>query len=161
MPAKRFYPLPLAILAPTTGLALLPAAGRDAQGGLPAGAGKEAVERSCTGCHEIDTVVTARRTRAGWREMVDDMTSRGATGSPEELASVVSYLTQFFGKINVNTAPAEEMAKFVGIAEKEAESIVEYRRSHGDFKNQEQLEKIPGVDAAKLHEKQNLIAFSE
>ncbi len=54
------------------------AAGQDSP--LPAGAGKQAVEKVCNGCHEMDTVIMViRRTKIGWEEMVSDMAARGAT----------------------------------------------------------------------------------
>jgi competence protein ComEA len=156
MPAKLFHRLPLLTL-----LALLvsTAVGQDSQ--LPAGAGKQVVEKICTGCHEIDTTISARRTKSGWQATVDDMAGRGATGTDEELSAVVEYLTEFFGKINVNTAAAKDLTHFLGIDEKEAQAIVDYRDKNGKFKNLEQLKSVPGVNAAKLEEKRQLIAFSQ
>lgn len=134
-------------------------AGQDST--LPAGAGKQVVEKVCSGCHEIDTVIMVRRTKTGWQEMVSDMAARGANGSDEELSAVVQYLTEFFGKVNVNTASAKDLENFLGIGGKEAQAIVDYRDKSGQFKDMEQLKKVPGVSAEKLQEKRQLIAFSE
>jgi competence protein ComEA len=135
------------------------AAGQDSP--LPAGAGKQAVEKVCNGCHEMDTVIMVRRTKIGWEEMVSDMAARGATASDEELSAVVQYLTEFFGKINVNAAPAKDLEQFLGIEEKEAQAIVDYREKVGKFKDLEQLKKVPGVRGEQLQEKQRLIAFNQ
>jgi competence protein ComEA len=153
MPARVLYQLPLTLLAP---LVLL-ASGQDSP--LPAGAGKQTVEKICSGCHELDTVTMVRRTRIAWQETVDDMAGRGASGSDEELSAVVRYLTEFFGKVNVNMAPAKELEQFLGIQENEARAIVDYREKNGKFKDLEQLKKVPGVSAEKLQEKRQLIAF--
>jgi competence protein ComEA len=89
------------------------------------------------------------------------MASRGAEGSAQELAAIVSYLAEFFGRVNVNAASAAELETSLGIAGKEAQAIVEYRGAHGEFKNLDQLKQTPGVNADKLQEKRDLIAFKE
>jgi competence protein ComEA len=149
----------LAIMAALILSASPAAAGQDSP--LPAGAGKQVVERVCSGCHEIDTVIMVRRTKIAWEETVSDMASRGATGSDEELSAVVQYLTEFFGKINVNTASAKDLERALGIEGKMAQAIVEYHEKNGNFKDLEQLKKIPGVDAERIQQKRELIAFNQ
>ncbi|HEV2444666.1 MAG TPA: helix-hairpin-helix domain-containing protein [Candidatus Sulfopaludibacter sp.] len=127
---------------------------------LPDGKGKEQVIKICSDCHEIGTVIGSRNTRIGWQRTVEDMVSRGAEGSEEDMAAVVDYLTRFFGKINVNTASAKEIQSFLGLPDKEAQAIVTYRERNGNFKGFEQLTQVPGVDGAKLQAKRSLIAFS-
>jgi len=143
--------LPLLLFAATA------SAGQDSP--LPAGAGKEAVEKVCTSCHPIDTVIQARRTSIDWQDTVQDMASRGAAVPDEELEAIVQYLTRFFGRINVNTATAKELGTFLGLDEKEAQAIVDYRKKNGNFKDLEQLKKVPEVSAEKVQAKKELIAF--
>lgn len=149
--------LPLMFLAPWL-LFASAAAGQDTA--LPAGAGKQTVEKVCAGCHDLDTVIQTRRTLLGWQDMVQTMASRGADGTDDELSAIVEYLTQFFGKINVNTATAKELVAFLGLDDKETQAIVDYRAKNGDFKNLDQLKKVPGVNADRLQAKKELIAFS-
>jgi competence protein ComEA len=146
--------------APVVILALSAALAQETPGQLPDGKGKEAVERICTGCHEIGTVTGSRRTRIGWQRNVDDMIARGAEGSDEDMETVVDYLTAFFGKINVNTAASKELASFLGLSETEAQAIVSYRERNGKYKDFEQLRNTPGVSAEKLQAKRAQIAFS-
>jgi competence ComEA-like helix-hairpin-helix protein len=122
--------------------------------------GKTLVERICVSCHEMDTVTGERRTRIGWEQSVGEMVSRGADGSEQEMAEVVAYLTKNFGKINVNTATAEQLQEFLGLTGKEAQAIAAYRDRNGPFKDFEQLKAAPDANAAKLQEKRSLIAFS-
>jgi competence protein ComEA len=138
----------------------LTAVGQNSQDELPDGKGKEAVMKICSGCHEISTVTGSRRTRIGWRLNVDDMVSRGAEGSDEELQAIVDYLTEFYGKVNVNTASSKELESALGLSGKEAQAIVAYRDQNGKFKDFEQLVKTPGVSIEKLQAKRNQIAFS-
>ena len=48
-------------------------------------------------------------------------------------------------KININTAPAEELLQLKGIGEKKAALIIEYREKQGSFKLPEDLMKVPGI----------------
>jgi mono/diheme cytochrome c family protein len=64
---------------------------------LPAGEGKDVVQRICTGCHGIETALDQARTEAQWKAVVDTMIGRGAEGTDAEFATVVKYLTKNFG----------------------------------------------------------------
>ena len=138
--------------------ASLPAYGQTA---LPAGAGKEATVKICGECHEIETVISARRTRIGWKNITEDMITRGAEGSEEDMAKVIEYLTANFGKVNVNSASAAELQKALGLTEAEARAIVGYREQNGKIKDFDELSKIAGANAEKLRQKRALVAFSQ
>ncbi len=135
-------------------------AGQEKKSTLPDGPGKESLEKVCANCHEVEAITAARRTRIGWQQMTEDMIGRGADGSEEEMAAIVSYLTAFFGKVNVNTASAQELEKTLDLPAKEAQAIVEYREKNGRINDFEQLKKIPGVSADRLQSKRPLIAFA-
>ena len=47
--------------------------------------------------------------------------------------------------IDINTATAEELVKLKGIGEVTAENIVNYRNSHGGFRNIEELMSVSGI----------------
>jgi mono/diheme cytochrome c family protein len=68
-----------------------------AQDTLPAGEGKDLVERVCSGCHGIETALDQARTEAQWKAVVDTMIGRGAEGTDQEFATIVKYLTKNFG----------------------------------------------------------------
>jgi competence protein ComEA len=131
------------------------------QSELPDAPGKEALKKICANCHEIETVISSRRTRIGWQQVTDDMVSRGAEGSDDEIAAIVDYLAKSFGKINVNTATAADLQKILDLSEKEAKAITSFREQNGKFKNFEELEKTPGIVPEKLRQKRSLIAFSQ
>lgn len=50
--------------------------------------------RVCGLCHPFETVTAIRRPRAQWQATVENMVSRGARGTPEELASIVDFLSE-------------------------------------------------------------------
>lgn len=132
---------------------------------LPAGKGKDLVENTCGSCHGLDVVVSQHATKDGWQSIVDYMVSRGATGTPEELATIVNYLAKNFPdvavKVNVNKASSMDMQTGLGLTAAEGDAIVKYRTDHGDFKDFDSLTKVPGVDAAKLTAKKDSIVFSD
>jgi competence protein ComEA len=108
--------------------------------------GKALVERTCTKWHALTSTLKQRNTRAGWSAIVDDMVARGAEVSDAEIDTIIDYLAKNFGpKVNVNKASAEELARVLEIPSGSADAIVEYRAKHGNFKDLEDLKKVPEV----------------
>jgi competence protein ComEA len=130
---------------------------------LPPGKGKDLVENNCGSCHGLDVVVAQHATKDGWASIVDYMVSRGATGTPEEISTIVDYLAKNFpaAKVNVNKASAMDLQSQLELTPKDAEAIVKYRTDHGDFKDWDGLSKVPGIDTAKLTAKKDSIAFTD
>ena len=136
------------------------------QSELPEGPGKALVGRICSGCHEVGVFTDNHATREHWAAVVDDMVSRGAEGTDEEINQVVEYLSKNFGpakaagqKVNVNKASAEELAKTLAISQADAGAIVQYRAKNGNFKNLEALKSVPGIDGKKIEEQKDRIEF--
>ena len=132
---------------------------------LPAGKGKELVENTCGSCHGLDVVVAQHASKDGWSSIVDYMVSRGATGTPEEIQTIVEYLAKNFPaagtKVNVNKATSMDLQTQLELTAKDADAIVKYRTDHGDFKDWDGLAKVPGIDAKKLEAKKDSIVFTE
>jgi competence protein ComEA len=127
---------------------------------LPAGKGKDVVMEICTACHTTDLFTSARMTKSGWSELVDKMVGEGANGTDEQLAAIVDYLSTHFGKtINVNKATAKELQSELSFSKDEAEAIVRIRTDKGNFKSLDELKAIPGIDAAKIDDQKDSIAF--
>jgi competence protein ComEA len=136
------------------------AAGAPAQTDVPEGPGKAAFQKVCTGCHALESVVRARNSRGRWGEIVDDMVSRGAQGSDEEIDKVIDYLaTNFNKRVNVNKAGSADLAKALGISAKEGDAMVSYRAEHGAFKELGDLKKIPGLEAKRVDEWKDRVEF--
>ena len=150
------------ILLAAAGLAfgvMLPAAAQSNDQLLPAGPQKEKMTKLCVSCHEMDLVVARRHTRTEWDGVVEDMIARGATGTPEELSMVAEYLSQYLGKVSVNSATGKELQDALKISEKDAQAIVLWREQHGKFKNFEEVRKVPGLDAEKIGDKRGWMVF--
>ncbi len=113
----------------------------------------------------MDVVVAQHGSRDAWATIVDYMVSRGATGTPEEITTIIDYLAKNFPdapvKTNVNKATSMDMQTQLELTAKDADAIVKYRTAHGDFKEWDSLIKVPGIDAKKLEAKKDSIAFSD
>lgn len=88
--------------------------------------------------------------------------SSRSTGAVEEAESAVPALSadvqdtsaapaeakvvpELDGRINLNTATAEQLMELHGIGESKAKAIIEYRTKHGPFKTPEQLMNVSGI----------------
>jgi putative heme-binding domain-containing protein len=65
---------------------------------LPEGQGKAEFQRICGNCHSVAIATSQRMTQAQWTGVVNDMVSRGAQGSQQDLDNVTSYLATHFGQ---------------------------------------------------------------
>ena len=133
---------------------------------LPDGAGKAETERICSQCHELARSISLRQDRAGWETTVDKMVSLGAKATDKETAAVIDYLSAHFAaeevpRINVNKARAIDLESGLTLKRSEAAAIIEYRAKNGPFKTIGDLEKVPGVDAAKIEAKKDRLTFEE
>ncbi len=122
--------------------------------------GQRAVlQKVCGTCHALDRVTSSRRSRAQWEETTDKMVALGAKGTEEEFTIALNYLVSYFGRVNVNTATAGEIAEVVGLSAQEAEAIVKFRQDKGKYEDFEALSKTPGVAVEKLEKSRDAISF--
>ncbi len=63
----------------------------------PEAKGKAIVLKMCVGCHNINVVTAKRGTPAQWSATVQQMVSRGANGTDDEIDMVIRYLSEDFG----------------------------------------------------------------
>jgi competence protein ComEA len=120
---------------------------------------KQVFEALCAACHPLEDVTSARKTRAQWQETIDTMIANGATGTDADFATALGYLIAQYGRVNVNKAPADEIAEVLELPAKDAAAIVKYREDTGKFEDFEALTKVPGLDIEKLTKKKEAISF--
>lgn len=115
--------------------------------------------RVCSTCHDGTRILSNRRSKSQWTEVIEKMMERGAQVSDEDFDVVMAYLLRHYGRINVNKAAAEDLVIVVGVSEKEADAIVKHRSSNGDFPDFDALAKVPGIDVEKLSKSRDAITF--
>jgi competence ComEA-like helix-hairpin-helix protein len=125
----------------------------------PEDASAGAFQRVCSSCHDAQRILATRRTKTQWEEIIGKMIDRGATGTDEDFTAAEEYLLRISGRVNVNRAAAADMAKVLGIPEKQATAIIDYRKANGDFADFDALCKVPGIDVEKLKTEQDAISF--
>jgi competence ComEA-like helix-hairpin-helix protein len=117
------------------------------------------------GCHKAEEFLSYRRTKEEYQIIVYRMAERGARASTEELDNIAMYLAKNFGKVedrtktNVNKATVAEIQTSLGLTPQEAEAVVKYRESHGDFRVWGDLLVIYGVDGRKIAAAKDRMAF--
>lgn len=131
---------------------------QDKKPGLPAsfpdGPERTLVEKTClTACHGPENVLKKRRTHEGWDNVMIDMAGKGAKATDEQLDTIQEYLTHYYGLVNVNEGTAKEIADILDVTPAEAGIIVKYRETNGAFKSVDDVEKVPGLDEKKIHDR--------
>ena len=128
---------------------------------LPAGDGREAVVKMCSGCHGIATSTGVYHTRLEWMGIVDLMRQQGAKGTEDDAEAASAYLARHFGKVNINSANEAELVRILEIPQAAAAAIVAYRRPGIVFQQLDDLRKVPGLDFSLVEPKEGRIQFPE
>ena len=70
------------------------------------------------------------------------------------MTEIIETTTVPSGKVNINTASAQELMQLEGIGEKKAQAIIEYRNKNGNFRIPEELTNVEGI-GQKIFEDNN------
>jgi competence protein ComEA len=155
----------LSVLATSVLLAQEPAPGAapqaapGAQVGLAPGPGADVFQRVCVLCHPPDRIVSVRKTKSEWEEVLDKMITKGAQLNDDNYGSIQEYLLRNYGKVNVNKAMKDDLVLVAGVTPAEADSIIKFRTESGPLADFAALTRVPGLDAKKLEEKRDAFMF--
>jgi len=148
------------LLGPLLATALCAPAQSLPEGALPEGQGKELVEAICSVCHSTERIAAKRLTRPQWQDKVLEMLQEDPDVTQPERERIVDYLAKSFpARVNINTAAAKDIETGLELSAENAAAIVRYREQNGGFKTVGDLKKVPGVDAAKIEAKKDLLEF--
>ena len=109
----------------------------------------------CVRCHPSDKIVEGRRYKTQWDQVLEQMVARGATGTDQEFDVVFDYLVSEFGRVDINKAPADEIAQVLHLEQGVADTIVK-QRPFADF---DTLSALPGVPVLELTKRRDAIVF--
>jgi competence protein ComEA len=126
---------------------------------LATGPGADVFQRACVLCHPPDRIVSVRRTKTEWEEVIDKMITRGAQVNDDNYGTIEDYLLRNYGKVNVNKAVKDDLVLVAGVTPAEADSIIKIRSESGPFTDFASLGKVPGLDLKKLEERKDAIIF--
>ena len=131
---------------------------------LPDGPGRAEMQKACAQCHELSRSISLRQDRDGWNRTMTKMVAFGMKASQKDYSQILDYLVKNYPAddippVNVNKATAIELESALTLRISQAKAILAYRAEHGDFKSVDDLKKVPLIDAAKIEEKKDRIAF--
>jgi competence protein ComEA len=115
--------------------------------------------RVCSTCHDAARILSSRRTKDQWSEVIDKMVERGAQGTDDDYAEIMDYLVGHYGRININRGTAKDLTTVLKVSDKDAEAIVAFRTANGPFTDFDGLAKVPGIDLEILKQNRDAITF--
>jgi competence protein ComEA len=77
------------------------------------------------------------------------------------LVSAININAGDAGKVNINTASAEELTQLKGIGSSHAVKIVEFREKNGPFKTPEDIMQVSGIGQKTFENNKALILVAE
>jgi hypothetical protein len=77
---------------------------------------EEVFMNRCGSCHGTERALVAPRTRKGWEAVLAEMANIGAQLEPGDQETILAFLTERYGLVNVNAANAEELVA-LGLSE--------------------------------------------
>ena len=122
--------------------------------------GEEVFMNRCGSCHGTERALVAPRTKKGWEAVLAEMANIGAQLEPGDQETILAFLTEQHGLVNVNAATGEEIVA-LGLSKKDADAIVSYRTEHGAFADFETLRRVPGLDVERLDAVRARVAFRD
>lgn len=116
-------------------------------------------KRVCGNCHTPERIVATRRSGDQWQEVMENMITRGAKGSDDDLNVVFEYLMSHYGRVNVNRDAPDALSEVLGLTAADAQKIVEYRKAHGPFADLDAVTSVPGIDGEKIKGLAEAVSF--
>jgi competence protein ComEA len=112
----------------------------------------------CGKCHNLQIVTNAPRSLDDWRDTMQKMVDRGASGTDDQYDDILDYLHRTLSTIDVNSADSDELATVLNASDATVKLIIA-RRGAKKFVDIADLETIPGIDVATVDSKSKLLYF--
>lgn len=118
----------------------------------------KSLQAVCGKCHNLQIVTNTPRSLDDWRETMQAMVDRGASGTDDQYDDILDYLHRTMTTIDVNSADADELATVLNASESTVKLIMA-RRAGKKFADLADLKTVAGIDAAALDSRSRLIYF--
>jgi hypothetical protein len=106
---------------------------------MPDGPGKAVIQKACAGCHSLKVVTSKRATHDEWAALVDQMISKGAEVSDDDLEVVVQYLATHYGPVKDPNATPDKPSITSAVFPEPQKLHRLLGLSNSDFKAEEQV----------------------
>jgi len=118
----------------------------------------QSLQAVCGKCHNLQIVTNTPRSLDDWRDTMQKMVDRGASGTDDQYDDILDYLHRTMTTINVNSADADELATVLNASDSTVKLIIA-RRARKKFAGLADLKTVPGVDASTVDSKSRMIYF--
>lgn len=118
----------------------------------------KSLQAVCGHCHNLQIVTDTPRSLDDWRDTMQRMVDRGASGTDDQYDDILDYLHRTMTTIDVNSADAVELSTVLCASDATVKLIIA-RRSAKKFADLADLKSIPGIDAAVLDSKAKMLYF--
>jgi hypothetical protein len=118
----------------------------------------KSLKEVCGTCHNLQIVMDTPRSLDEWRDTMQKMVDRGASGTDDQYDDILDFLHRTLTTIDVNSADAQELTTVLQVPDSIAALIVA-RRSARKFSDLSDLKTVPGIDARSLDTKSRMIYF--
>lgn len=119
---------------------------------------QKSLQAVCGKCHDLQIVLNTPRSLDDWRDTMQKMVDRGASGTDDQYDDILDYLHRTMTTIDVNSADVHELATVLELPGPAAKLIIA-RRAVRKFVDLNDLKSIAGVDAAIVDARAKLIYF--
>jgi hypothetical protein len=113
----------------------------------------------CGSCHTRGSIVGEHRSTQNWEEVLEWMIDEGAVMSDDEFDRMLGYLSVRYGRVAINTAPADEIRHVLELTAAQAERIVSARQRGRRFAAVAEVAEVTGVPSDVLAPRKQRIAF--
>jgi competence protein ComEA len=114
---------------------------------------------TCGACHDSERIVSRRRSKAEWQDLIGQMIDKGAIGDEKSFQTIFEYVRRYYGKVSINSATADEITITLGLSDKDAQAILDYKKANGNFADYAALAKVPGIDTKTLEAHKDALDF--
>jgi competence protein ComEA len=118
----------------------------------------KSLQAVCGKCHNLQIVTNTPRSLDDWRDTMQKMVDRGASGTDDQFDDILDYLHRTETTIDVNSADPAELATVLNASDATVMLIVE-RRKTKKFTGLADLKEVSGIDIATLESKSKLLYF--
>jgi hypothetical protein len=115
----------------------------------------QAVEAVCGRCHAAEMYLKVPRSYLRWEEVFARMSKHGASGSPDQLNSVIRFVDRNLTVLNLNTSLAEELEAVLQITP-EVSAVILKRRESKPLRRVQDLDGIEGLNREVIRKREAL-----
>jgi hypothetical protein len=124
-------------------------------------AGTKLLTTLCGSCHTRGSILATHRSKQDWEEVLEWMIDEGAVMSDDEFDRIFGYLSVRYGRVDINTAPVEDIRHVLELTEAQAERLVTARAAGRRFEAVKDVAEAAGVPVAFVEARKERIEWGE